>query len=66
MPVVSLDRQTVAPRTRLIQCPLRDRPVALERCLECGRLIDKDAQDPPRYIVCDARLVTGWLGLDDV
>ncbi len=63
--MIGLDRQTVAPKTRLVLCPLRDRQVALERCLECGRLVDKDPQDPPRYIVCDARLLTGWLGLDD-
>ncbi len=63
--MIGLDRQPVAPKTRLVLCPLRDRQVALARCLECGRLVDKDPQEPPRYIVCDARLLTGWLGLDD-
>lgn len=61
-----MDRQTVLGKTRLVQCPLRDRQVAVERCLECGRLIDRDRDDPPRYVVCDARVVTGWLGLDDI
>lgn len=64
--MLSMDRQPVLGRTRLVQCPLRDRQVAIERCLECGRLIDKDEQDPPRYVVCDARMITGWLGLDDL
>ena len=64
--MVSLDRQAVAARTGLVQCPLRDRQVAVQKCLECGRLIDKDSESPPRYIVCDARIVTGWLGLDDL
>ena len=64
--MVSLDRQAVAAKTQLVQCPLRDRQVAVQKCLECGRLIDKDTESPPRYIVCDARIVTGWLGLDDL
>jgi hypothetical protein len=66
MAMISIDRQPVSPKTRLVQCPLRDRQVAVERCLQCGRLVDKDPQDPPRYVVCDARLITGWLGLDDL
>jgi hypothetical protein len=64
--MVSMDRQPVSPKTRLVQCPLRDRQVAIEKCLQCGRLIDKDSDVPPRYVVCDARVVTGWLGLDDL
>lgn len=61
-----MDRHAVLGKTRLVQCPLRDRQVAIERCLGCGRLIDKDAQEPPSYVVCDARVITGWLGLDDL
>lgn len=61
-----MDRQPVSPRDQLVHCPLRDRPVSLRRCLECGRLISADAADPPRYVVCDARMITGWLGLDDL
>ena len=63
--MVWLDRQPVAPITLLVFFPLRDRDVALARCLEFGRLVDKDKAEPPRYIVCDARMMTGWLGLDD-
>jgi hypothetical protein len=64
--MLSLDRQPVAPTTNLVRCPLRDRSIAVARCLECARLIDKDPSDPPRYVVCDARMITGWLGLDDL
>jgi hypothetical protein len=64
--MVSMDRQPVLGKTGLIQCPLRDRQVAIARCLECGRLIDRDEAQPPRYVVCDARIITGWLGLDDL
>lgn len=64
--MVSLDRQIVSTVTRQVHCPLRDTPVAVAKCLQCGRLLDTDKQEPPRYIVCDARVVTGWLGLDDL
>lgn len=63
--MVSLDRQPVSP-TNLVRCPLRDRSIEVERCLRCTRLIDRDRSDPPRYVVCDARMVVGWLGLDDL
>lgn len=64
--MLSIDRQPVQRTTRLVLCPLRDRQVPIQRCLDCSRLIDADAQEPPRYVVCDARVVTGWLGLDDL
>ena len=64
--MVSLDRQAVTQKTALVHCPLRDRPVSLAHCLVCERLIDRDERQPPRYVVCDARVVTGWLGLDDL
>ena len=63
--MVSLDRQNVSP-ARQVMCPLRDKPVAVAKCLQCHRLLDTDKHEPPRYIVCDARVVTGWLGLDDL
>lgn len=63
--MVSFDRQNVSP-ARQVQCPLRDKPVAVAKCLQCNRLLDSDKQEPPRYVVCDARVVTGWLGLDDL
>ena len=64
--MVSLDRQVVSPLSQQVHCPLRDKPVAIAKCLQCSRLIDTDKQQPPRYIVCDARMINGWLGLDDV
>ena len=62
--MISLDRQAVSAETHQVHCPLRDKPVSLATCLQCSRRIDTDTQDPPRYIVCDARLINGWLGLD--
>lgn len=63
--MVSMDRQPVSPKTLQVRCPLRDSQVPMERCLACHRLIDTDTETPPRYIVCDARVITGWLGLDE-
>ena len=63
--MVSFDRQNVSAARQVI-CPLRDKPVAVAKCLQCSRLLDTDKQEPPRYIVCDARIVSGWLGLDDL
>jgi hypothetical protein len=64
--MISLERQPVTAKRNLVRCPLRDRDVPVERCLGCALLIDRDPIDPPRYVVCDARVVTGWLGLDDL
>jgi len=61
---VTLDKQAVDPHDQMVFCPLRYRSVPLERCLACSRLIRADDSDPPRYIVCDARVISGWLGLD--
>lgn len=64
--MLDLDRQTVNPITRLVHCPIRAREVAVERCEECPRLVESDRHDPPRYMVCEARRLVGWLGMDDV
>jgi len=64
--MVSLDRQPVAPASNLVRCPLRDRAIGVDRCLQCARLIARDPSDPPRFVVCDARMIVGWLGLDDI
>ena len=52
-----LEKQAVSPLDRMVFCPLRYRDVPLERCIECDRLVRTDDRDPPRYIVCDARLL---------
>jgi len=52
-----LEKQAVSPLDRMVFCPLRYREVPLERCIECDRLVRADDRDPPRYIVCDARLL---------
>jgi hypothetical protein len=38
--------------------------VPFERCFHCGRLVEFDRRASPQFIVCDARLVAGGLGLD--
>jgi hypothetical protein len=64
--MVSYERHAVSPASAKVMCPLRDREVSLDKCLACGRLVDRDPADPPKYIVCDAKLLVGWLGLDDL
>ncbi len=64
--MISYERHAVTGANGKVLCPLRDREVSLDRCLACGRLVDRDPAEPPRYVVCDAKLLTGWLGLDDV
>jgi len=64
-PIISLDRQAVSTDGR-VRCPLRAQVLPLERCLECGLFIRRDRSDPPRFIVCYARVMSGWLGLDEM
>jgi hypothetical protein len=52
-----LEKQAVSPLDRTVFCPLDYRHVHVERCLECLRLIRADDNDPPRYIICDARML---------
>jgi hypothetical protein len=52
-----LEKQAVSPLDRMVFCPLRYREVPVEHCLECSRLVRADDNDPPRYIVCDARML---------
>lgn len=52
-----LEKQAVSPQDQLVFCPLRYREVPLDRCLDCNRLVRADDNDPPRYIVCDARML---------
>jgi len=61
--VFSLERISVASDGSLI-CPLRDARVTVAFCLACERLERTSGETPPAYIVCDAREVISWLGLD--
>jgi hypothetical protein len=54
---VQLEKQAVSPLDRMVFCPLNYRDVPLERCLDCNRLVRADDNQPPRYIVCDARMI---------
>jgi hypothetical protein len=63
--IISWDRQAVGADSR-VYCPLRQQPVRLEQCLECRLLVRRDRSDPPRFVVCYARVMSGWLGLDEV
>lgn len=52
-----LEKQAVSPPDQTVFCPLHFRHFHVERCLECPRLVRADENDPPRYIICDARLL---------
>jgi hypothetical protein len=52
-----LEKQAVSPLDRKVFCPLRYREVPLDQCLDCDRLVRADDNDPPRYIICDARML---------
>lgn len=54
---ISLDKRPVSPLDRMVFCPLRYQEVHIERCLDCSRLVRADDTDPPRYVVCDARVL---------
>jgi hypothetical protein len=61
--VVSLDRLPVSHDGRVL-CPLRDARVNVAECLACPQLARVGGADPPAYIVCEARQIVGWLGMD--
>ena len=54
---VQLDKQAVSPSDQTVFCPLTYRDVVLDRCLGRDRLIRADDAQPPRFIVCDARVI---------
>lgn len=54
---IQLEKQAVSPLDRMVFCPLSYRNVTLDRCLDCSRLVRADDNRPPRYIVCDARMI---------
>lgn len=61
--MISLDRIPVTSEG-VVLCPLRDGRVNVAFCLTCQRLERTSGGTPPTYVVCDAREVVGWLGLD--
>jgi hypothetical protein len=54
---LSLEKQAVSPRDQMVFCPLRYSFVHLECCLGCDRLVRADENVPPRYVICDARML---------
>ena len=54
---VSLEKQAVSPRDQMVFCPLRYAYVHHETCLDCDRLVRADENLPPRYVICDARMI---------
>lgn len=56
---LALEKQAVSPRDQTVFCPLRYAYVQLESCMECDRLLRADENLPPRYVICDARVLEG-------
>jgi len=54
---LSLEKQAVSPRDQLVFCPLRYAFVHHETCLGCDRLVRADENFPPRFVICDARMI---------
>jgi hypothetical protein len=52
-----LEKQAVSPHDQTVFCPLRYAYVHVESCLGCDRLVRADENLPPRYVVCDARML---------
>jgi hypothetical protein len=57
MTTISLEKQAVSPRDGMVFCPLRYTDVHVEVCLGCDRLVRPDEIIPPRYVICDARML---------
>ena len=57
MTTLSLEKQAVSPRDQIVFCPLRYADVPVESCRECDRLVRADDHLPPRYMICDARVL---------
>ena len=54
---IALEKQAVSPRDGLVFCPLRYADVHVEVCLDCDRMVRPDERIPPRYVICDARML---------
>lgn len=63
MAAISLEKQAVSPHDGMVFCPLRYADVHVERCLGCDRLVRADENIPPRYVICDARMLERGPGL---
>ncbi len=57
MATISLEKLAVSPRDGMVFCPLRYTDVHVEHCLGCDRLVRADEHVPPRYVICDARML---------
>ena len=57
MTTISLEKQAVSPRDGMVFCPLRYTDVHVAACLACDRLVRSDEIIPPRYVICDARML---------
>ena len=57
MTTISLEKQAVSPHDGLVFCPLRYTEVHVEVCLGCDRMVRPDELIPPRYVICDARML---------
>lgn len=57
MATISLEKQAVSPRDGMVFCPLRYADVHVEVCLGCDRLVRIDEISPPRYVICDTRML---------
>jgi hypothetical protein len=55
-----LEKQSVSPRDQMVFCPLRYTYVHVESCLGCDRLVRADEDLPPRYVICDSRMLERW------
>jgi hypothetical protein len=52
-----VEKQAVLGPDRTVFCPVRFAQVPLTSCLDCARLARVDEADPPRFILCDARVL---------
>jgi hypothetical protein len=57
MPTLALEKQAVSPCDQIVFCPLWYADVHFEFCLGCERLVRADDNHPPRYVICDARML---------
>jgi len=57
MTTLALEKQAVSPCDQIVFCPLRYADVHVDSCLGCDRLVRADAHLPPRYVICDARML---------
>lgn len=62
--MISIDRLPISRADSSVDCPIQHRRVPSSECAACQHGIRIDDVTPPRFVVCDARYVLSWLGLD--